>query len=68
MEEETIIKSFKKCRVSNVIDGTEGGAVLEGSDNNSTDESNMNGNITETYDSIEKDELNIASMNYFNNK
>ncbi|KOC62585.1 hypothetical protein WH47_04246 [Habropoda laboriosa] len=69
VEEETIIKSFKKCGVSNAMDGTEDEAVFEGSDNNSSDESNTNGDINEMSDSTESgDELNIANTTYFNNK
>lgn len=50
-------------------DGIKDDAVFEESDNNSSDESNTNGDINETSDSTEsKDQLNIASTNYFNNK
>lgn len=38
---EATIKSFNKCQISNVIDGTDDDAVCEGSDNNSLDRIRM---------------------------
>lgn len=46
--EKMIIKSFKNCGISNAINGTEDGAVVETNDINSLYESNTHGDINET--------------------
>lgn len=64
MKETTIINSLKKFGISNAMDGNEDEAIFEGSGNNSSDESNTNGDIDEMSGSTETgDELNIADTN-----
>lgn len=68
MKGETIIKLFKKYRITNAVDVTEDDIVFKRSDNNSLNESNKNGDINQSDSSENEGVLDIANTSYVNKK